>query len=212
MPRNFPLILICLLLLAGCSSGRPGRPDLTVHSYTLDYPAPAREPRITDRVLTILPFTTAPEYDQRRIVYAPGPGELAAYHYHQWRVTPAELVQSFLRRDLARSNLFAAVTGPDTVLTRDLLLEGSVDEFLERDGRKSWSAAVTVTVALIDGTKKDAVRRLLFQRTYTETEPCTARTPKGVAEAISRAVGRVSKGIRLDIRNEITPRVPPRVP
>jgi ABC-type uncharacterized transport system auxiliary subunit len=212
MPRNLCLALVCLLLLAGCSAGRPGKPELTVHSYTLDYPAPAREPRIADRVLTILPFTTAPEYSLRKIIYAPGPGELTAYHYHQWRVTPAELVQSFLRRDLAHSNLFAAVTGPDTVLERDLMLEGSVDEFLEQDGKKSWSAAVTVTVALIDGTKKDAVRRLLFQRTYTETEPCTARTPKGVVEAMSRAVCRVSKEIRMDIRNEITLRVPPRVP
>lgn len=210
--RHLILPALLLVLLTGCTSARPGKPDRTVHSYTLTYPAPASEARITDRSLVVLPFTTAPEYAERKIAYAPRPGELSAYHYHRWRVTPAELVQSFLRRDLVHAGLFAAVTGPETVLEQNFILEGSVEEFLERDGESTWSAAAGVTVALIDETGKDTVRRLVFQRSYREEEPCTARTPKGVAEAMSRAVSRVSLNILKDIRDAVTLRVPPRVP
>lgn len=210
--RHLLLFILVPVLLAGCTGARPGRPDLTVHSYTLSYPAPVPGPRATDRTLTILPFTTAPEYAETRMVYAPEPGELAAYHYHRWRVVPAELVHSFVRRDLVHSGLFAAVTGPDTVLARNFVLEGSVEEFLEKDGKPGWTAAAAVTVALIDDTKKDAVRRLVFQRIYEREEPCTTRTPRGVAEAMSRVVQGISKDIRRDIRKAVTPRVPSRVP
>jgi len=208
---QFSAILL-LLFLTGCTSARPGKPDLTVHSYTLTYPAPAPQTRATDRTIAVLPFTTAPEYTERKIVYAPRPGELETYHYHQWRVVPAELVQSFLRRDLTRAGLFAAVTGPNTVLEQNFVLEGSVEEFLERDGESSWTAAAGITVALIDQVEKDAIRRLVFQRSYMEEEPCTARTPRGVAEAMSRAVHRISKNIQKDLRAAITHRVPLRVP
>ena len=210
--RYIQFSALILLLLTGCTGARPGKPDLTVHSYTLSYPAPASETRSTDKTLAVLPFTTAPEYLERKIVYAPHPGELSTYHYHRWRVVPAELVQSFLRRDLMASELFAAVTGPDTVLEPDFILEGSVEEFLEKDGETAWSASAAVAVALIDEGEKGVVRRLMFQRIYREEEPCTARTPKEVAEAMSRAVSRISERIRKDIKEAITRRDRPRVP
>ena len=57
-----------------------------------------------------------------------------------------------------------------------------------------------VTASLLDQTKrKDASKGLVFQKTYQEREPMTARTPQTLAIAMGAAVERMSRAIQQDV-------------
>ena len=65
--------------------------------------------------------------------------------------------------------------------------------------RVASPASLTLTVTLLDTTQEEAPRKVLFQKSYRVTEPMVARTPKGLAEAMSRAMELTSAQIITDV-------------
>jgi len=78
-------------------------------------------------------------------------------------------------------------------------LEGGIEEFLEEATPKGWIAVVTLNATLTSEYRPGEGRTALFQRTYSEREPCRANTPGALSEAMSRAMSRISAQILNDI-------------
>jgi ABC-type uncharacterized transport system auxiliary subunit len=178
------LLSLGCLLLAACAA--PHHDPDTVRYYTLEYPppeAPAAAP--AGCTLRVERFQAAPAYATNRIIYREKAFERQAYTYHRWRAAPAELVTFSLARDLRKSNVCAAVYGYDSRFSASHAIEGSVEEFLEVDAGDRWEAHLSVSVTLIREDEPDVSRRVLFQKSYSESQACTQKTPSALAEAMS---------------------------
>lgn len=203
-------IKTCLLLAAAAAAAfggcvKLGQPRLKVDYYTLEYetgsvtnaaPIPA--------VIRVERFTAAPQYNTTRMVYRERPFSRETYHYHKWRAPPADLTTYFIARDLARSGVFAGVHPPGSSASATHVLEGTVDEFYERNLANRWESVLSITVSLMKAREPDPAKKLVFQRTYSFTEICAEKTPRSVAEAMSRAMSRATIQLTGDIHRELS--------
>ena len=182
------------LVLAGC-----GHPPVLVHQYLLDYPSPALKGTPLNAGLKVDRFQVAQAYNTTSMVYQPGAFEREAYKYHRWRVNPGYLVTDYLARDLRQSGLFQAVFTYESSEKPRFALEGGVEDFQELDDSDGWKASLALIVTLLDTTQEEVPQKVVFQKSYRVTEPMVERTPKGLAESMSRALERASAQILSDV-------------
>ena len=193
--KSIVLALFLALIFAGCGQ----RPAL-IHQYVFEYapPAPSAVTKI-DAALTVKRFAVAQAFNSTAMVYQPAPMKSATYNYNRWRVNPGYLVSDYLARDLRQAGLFKAVFAQSDAAQGRFVLEGGVEEIQELDETDGWKAALALTVALLDTSRDEVPQRLLFQRSYRATETMLAKTPQGLAEAMSRAMQRLSQRITADV-------------
>lgn len=194
---RFLTLPILILALSACAAGRTPVPD--TRYYTLEYEAPAVSGQPTKAVITLTRFGVAPEFNTAKMIYRDLSFGRQEYHYHHWRATPQTLVADYLRRDMQRSGLFLAVGGLGSSLPATHQLEGMVEEWMEVDDNEHWLATAELTVTLLDLRATAAPERVLFQRTYRESESCAKKNPGSVAEAMSRVMRVLSGRIIADV-------------
>jgi len=199
---NIPLLVLATMMLAGCLS--PGHPAPKIDFYTLEYdPVCVRPASPLPAVLDIQRFSIVPDYNTMRIVFKDTPFQRNEYVYHRWHADPADLVSSFLSRDLQASGLFLAVNAPESPLPATHMLSGSVNAFYEHDLPHGWEAVLGMTITLSRANEPDITKRILFQRCYRTTRPCGTRTPASVAQAMSEAMKELSANIQNDVAQAI---------
>jgi cholesterol transport system auxiliary component len=196
------IIIFLTLILAGCLNLK--QPKRKIEYYTLEYEPPAEQKRQpVSSVIRIERFAVSPIYNTNRIIYREGSFRREAYVYYKWRANPGDVVTYFLRRDLQHSGLFKAVVAGNSRLESAYRLEGTVDDFLEWDKKCGWEALLVVSITLIQENEPDITKRILFQKTYTSTQPCRQKNPQALSEAMSTAMSEVSEQIMLDISSVI---------
>ena len=196
------LALIWCALAAGCLPSN--RVPMKIYYYTLAYQPLQVELKPTNAAILVEHLSEAPGCNTDSMVYEPASNQLSEYAYHRWRATPGSLVASFILRDIRRSGLFrAAVDQMDLRTPASYRLTGSVDEFFEQRGANGCSSVAVVTVSLLKENELDAVKRLLFQKTYREAIACEAQGHLAVAKAMSVAVSEISRRLIVDINQAI---------
>jgi ABC-type uncharacterized transport system auxiliary subunit len=200
--RLFLSILFCLAAIstvAGCAAG--GKPQDKIFQYVLEYPQPKKEASGPfAEALKVKRFSAAPAYNTTRMIFRESPFRREEYVFHKWRVNPADMVTDFLARDLRASGLFSAVFSGDASPDADLVLSGSVDEFLESDDDKVWRAVLAITVTLLDESEADISRRVIMQRGYGAEAVLAEKDPRELASAMSKAMAQVSASVISEIR------------
>lgn len=189
------------LALSGCLGGKTA--PMKVSYYTLEYASPVVADEPLESAIRIKRFSVAPTYNSTKIIYRDGPYKRSEYNYHRWRVNPGDQVTHFLRRDFMESGLFAIVADETTRIMPDYILEGSVDEFFELDGPDGWEAVLAITTTLLRAGEMDSTKQVVFQKNYSSSQPCTAKTPEALADAMSRAMNDISGRLRTDIRQQL---------
>ncbi|MFZ5453670.1 MAG: ABC-type transport auxiliary lipoprotein family protein [Thermodesulfobacteriota bacterium] len=184
-----------LFFLAGC-----GKPPTLMHKYILEYPSPvaAGAPKVGE-VLKVELFAVSQVYNSPAMIYQPHPYKSDSYNYNRWRVNPGYLVTDYLIRDLRDSRVFKAVLPYGSTGKSRLLLEGGVEEFLEIDAPGVWQAALAVNITLLDLNRQELPERVVFQKNYRVLEPMPEKTPKGLAQGMSRAMEKLSAQIIKDV-------------
>jgi len=196
--KTTALFVIVVLMIGGCVGLK--QPSRKIDFYTLEYSSP----EYTD--LKPLPFvlrlervTVAPAYNSSRIVYQEKKLKRNTYIYHRWRANPGDFVTYFLARDLKQSSLFKGVFALNSRVPASHFIEGTVDEFFERDGNDLWEAVLSVSITLMAENEPDISKRVLFQKHYASSKACEKKNPHSLAEAMSRAMAEVSKNITNDV-------------
>ncbi len=197
------LLGLTALLFAGC-----GKPPVMINKYILEYPSPEfpRRPQVQEAVKVDL-FSVAQAINTTDMIYRPRPFQNEAYRYHRWRVNPGHLVTDFLLRDLRSSGLFQAIFNYDSAAKSRFVVEGGVEEFLEVDEGESWQGVLAVNVTLLDTTQEEITRRIVFQKNYRVIEPFVDKTPRGLADALSRAMQRLSAEVIADLYSQARKRL-----
>ena len=198
------LFLGLTLLFSGCMNLKQPRKTDKIEFYTLEYDPPTLNGlQPLSAVIRVQPFSVAPTYNTNRIIYRDRSFKRAAYVYHKWQDNPGDLVTYFLSRDMRQSGLFGAVLSRDSGFRSSYILEGSVEEFLERDTDDAWEAILSVSVVFITANESDNRKRILFQKTYHGGRLCKQKNPRALAEAMSRAMSEVSGEITKDIYDNL---------
>lgn len=125
LPRRLALGLVPLL--AACSV-LPDRPFQEPQRFALAPARPADAPAggRAGPALLIRSFRAAPGMDLRGLRVVGPAGQVAQEYWAEWAAPPAELAEEAVRRWLAGSGRFRAVTAPGSRLPAELVLEGEL--------------------------------------------------------------------------------------
>jgi ABC-type uncharacterized transport system auxiliary subunit len=192
------IILPLIVILTACAGS--SAPPRQVYYYTLDYAPPASSvDHSLPHVVRVDRFSSSPPYNSQAIIYADKGLHRNAYAHHQWIAPPADLLAFMLARDLQETGAFQAVLPPDSFTAPTHIVNGWLEEFLEKDRPEGWLASLRLSITLLSARETDPSRRILMQRTYRAEAPVGDRTPAGLAEAMSAATARASAEIVQDL-------------
>ncbi len=195
-------IIIGLLLfsLGGCLSFN--QPSLRVDYYTLDYSPQVKPGDGTvplPEIIKIAQFSAAPPYDTNMMIYSDKKFSQSSYNYHSWRANPADLVTYYLRRDLQAGHNYAAVLPPLSLTSPTYIVEGIIDEFMEKDDATDWYAMLAVNITLKRNHELDVSREIIFQKSFSYKIKCLDKKPLSVAQAMSQAMAKLSVAVNSSI-------------
>jgi cholesterol transport system auxiliary component len=205
--QNRLLILFIGLTLLPVACLDLKQPRNKIEYYSLEYDSPSADDlQSLPWVISVQRFSVSPVYNSNRIIYRDKSFQRQAYTYYRWRANPGDLVTYFLRRDLTESGLFKAVLPYDSSISPSHILEGTVDEFLELDGKLGWEAVLAISIAVLDEKEPDISNKILFQKTYRSSKPCPQKNPRALAQAMSLAMSEVAGQIISDIYHHLADR------
>ncbi len=194
-------LLASLLGMAGCSL----LPDVP-YTERRDWPLMLRRsvdlpPRRGGAVLLVRSMAAAPGLEARGLRWLLHDGSLHVDFYEQWAVPPAQAVEDSMRQYLAGSGLFAAVLGPGSRMSADLVLETELLALMADLG--SHSARASLALVLLD--QRVGRTRVLLQETVTGEAPLAGKDPAmlvgalrtAVAEALRKAEAAIAVAVRV---------------
>jgi ABC-type uncharacterized transport system auxiliary subunit len=203
------LALAVLLSTAGCV--RIPRERLEIRRYSLDAPAipeppdtefpgaAARASVLPVRVL-LSPFTADARQRGERMLFRSDENRLEYYFYHRWIASPERMIEDILASEL---NTWGICGGglhrPEAGLIPTHEILGRLTA-LYADNRKNSNAAVlevALTVMRVDPSTMD--KKIVFQKTYTVTEPRKNNRVDTFVQAANRAVERWLIEVRPDL-------------
>jgi ABC-type uncharacterized transport system auxiliary subunit len=185
--------LLLALPLAAC--GLAERPYAERRQWPIAASRPAALPaRAKGRVLELRTLRAGPTLESRGLQTIQPDGSMRTGFYEEWAVPPAQGAEEALRRWLAASGLFAAITAQGSRAAPDLSLEGELVALNANPTAKSATATLAITVI---ASKSD---RVLLQRSFTETAAMRGEGPAAEVHAMLAALTIVLARIEAALR------------
>jgi ABC-type uncharacterized transport system auxiliary subunit len=195
------LAVIVVLLFGGCTNIKHA--PLDIHYYTLEYdPRPPEKTPPLPQVLKIERFQTSPLYDSNRMIFKDADFRRDEFSYHKWRAQPGELVSYFLARDFSETGRFQATLYFESALPFTYIITGVVEDFYLQAGNPN-QAVLSVSVNLVDNTRRNDGRHILMQKKYRRAIAASTGGPQGLAASLSVAMQQISEQILDDVSNEL---------
>jgi len=207
-----PCVLLALAVLfpaAGCV--RIPRERLEIRRYSLDaptipeppdteYPGAAARASVLPVRILLSPFTADARQRGERMLFRAEENRLEYYYYHRWIASPERMIEDILATEIAEwgicgNGLHRAEAG--LIPTHEVL--GRLTA-LYADNRKNAYAAVletALTVMRVDPLTME--KTIVFQKTYTVTEPRKNNRVDTFVQAANRAVERWLIEVRPDL-------------
>jgi ABC-type uncharacterized transport system auxiliary subunit len=204
MIRRTAGVLLCglaVFLAVGCLPRQP-QPD-KVHNYTLDYEPPQASGPGLEAVIKVQPFSEAPPYASRMMVYQERDLQPEQDYYRRWRSDPGDLIAYFLRRDLRQSGLFRAVLPLESEVSGTHTLEGTVERLLEIETARGRKAVLTLSATLLRNNVSVISQKVIFQKTYQAEQAVEGSEAGDVARAVSRGLREISRELMRDLHRAI---------
>ncbi len=202
-------LLLPMLALAGCSV-LPNRPYQEVRRFTLSPQRPQAEPPpARGPVLLLRSLRAAPGLDARGLRSVSPDGQVSTSYWSEWTAAPPELVEEAMRRWLAASGIFSAVTAPGSRLTPDLVLEGELVRLQVEPAAGRASAALSVL--LLPQSQGTGEARILGQFMPEGTAPLPggprprgelppAEAAAAMTDALAAALAALERDLRAAVR------------
>ncbi len=186
--------LTCLTAV-GCSV-LPSRPYAERRQWPL---APVRasimpaDPR--GKILLVRDMVAGPGVEARGLLTRAADGSVAAAHYEEWLVPPADAVGAALTAWLAGCGHFAAVVGPGSRLSADLVLESELTALYADVA--AGEARATIGVSLLDaaiGRNVPVLQRVVSGRARMTGSDAPAQAAAMVA-AVAAALAEIERAV-----------------
>lgn len=197
-PRWIAALALALVLpLPGCASNLIEERPAPVR-YELRYESPASAgAEVFGGTVRVGPLTAADPYGGTEMVVLQTGRRVETSVHYQWIAPPPRMLGDRLTRDLARSGLFAEVTGATSSAVASYELTGRVDEFAW-DRREAGACAVLDVQVSLTRDGED----VLFTKHYQLESPSSADdSSRAFADAMSELARRLSEALARDLRS-----------
>ena len=165
------LVLAAPLGLVACGSILPVQKFTPTVDWPLDPQPPSMmAPNAAGPVLLVRDLSAAPGLDDTGLHSLRADGSLDISYYNRWSVPPANAATAALANWALASGDFAAVVGPGSRLTANLIVEGELAEFYA-DLSTGQAHAVLTLVIIRNSFSIAAVNRPLAQQRINGTAP-----------------------------------------
>ena len=184
MRRTASLLLVALVVLAGCA--QPRVPEDTFYRLTIAAPKKIDAPLIPG-ILEVSRFVADGLVSQRAIVYSDAnrANVAQAYHYDYWIEPPTTLLQNALVDYLRASGAAGTVVTPELRAEPDVIASGHIRNFEHvRGGSGGGSVKVVLDLSL----RERKIDKLLLVKSYEASRPVTDAQLPTVAREMSVAV------------------------
>ncbi|MDB5371609.1 MAG: hypothetical protein JWP04_251 [Belnapia sp.] len=188
-------LFLALASLSGCSV-LPDRPYQEVQRYALAPERPQRggPPSRGAPVLLVRTLRAAPGLDVRGLRLLGANGQVGTEYWQEWTAPPADLVEEALRRWLAASGRFAAVTLPGSRLRADVVLEGELIRLQAEPAAGLGRAALSVLL-LAEPQTGNGEARILGQFVAEGSAPIAGGARRDGKLAASEAAAAMSAAL-----------------
>lgn len=189
------LFLAAPALLSGC--GLAERPYVERRQWPLAVRRPQALPsRRGAPVLLVRTLRAGPGLEQRGLQSLQADGSIQIAFYEEWLVPPAQGVEESLRRWLADSGLYSAVTAPGSRIEADLVLEGELTAL--------WTVPATrqghVTLGIVVARERGATTQVLLQRAISAEAPMAGDAPREAVSAQTAALAEAFTQVETALR------------
>lgn len=188
-------VLIGCILGSGCQN-LPATPENKYYRLlalpTTNNPAQAA---LLQGDLVVHPLHAESLYSERAIVFGDEQQrQLQQYHYQYWLYPPAKMVREHLMEHLRQSGIAPAVWADEREKDAPYAISGRIMRFEKIIGSGKENATAMLELRLI---KKS---RLLWQQTYTTSEPVADGSMNAFSASMETALNRIYNNFINDLR------------
>jgi ABC-type uncharacterized transport system auxiliary subunit len=193
-------VLVLATFLGGVACISVTRPYKEVFDYQIVYdaPAPATGLPFKNVVVRIAPFSVAPAFDKRKIMYSTGANRFAVYQYHSWISSPGDMLTDLLIRDMIASGCYEAVIDLRGSIVPQYQLEGVVEQIYEKTEGDVWWSTLRLR-GLFFAYGADGGKQVLFQRVYQKEVRTAGHEPGDIVAAMGEAAKAISIEVQRDV-------------
>lgn len=194
--RSLSLLFILLVGLAGATPGCSpfSKPSLVQQSFAFQAIAPplTNHPVASTRaVLGVRKVEVQSPFNTQSFVYRTGENSFEQDPYAQFLAPTGESLTSAIEESIRRSNVFAEVAEPGSLLNPQVVLEVYVTE-LYGDFRKSETPAAVLSARFVFfGPARGGQRTVLADHEYHERISLGARTAAALADGWNEALNHI---------------------
>lgn len=181
------LVLISVLLLAGCTS--VSAPSvLSQNIFILDPGIPITTSRVKRNLVLAVSLPQArPGFDTPQIAYLKQQHELNYFAYSKWAATPAHMLEPLLLQALEQSESFKSIVQTASAVPADVILETELIRLQHNFETRPSHVQLTLRAQLIDVRRK----KVLAVKQFDESENAVSEDAYGGVAAANRALQRL---------------------
>lgn len=180
-------LFLVVAAASGCGSSKP------IHYYQLNPPAASVPPSADTLNATLLVrrFQSSHLLKDDRIIYGANESQLSLYDTQRWSMSPVDLLQDELTRELRSSGRFRVVTSLRSDLGTDYALLGQLYDFRE------VSANGAIARLHFDVELRDLKQgKTIWRHSYSHDEPSTGKSVSDLVAAMDKNVKRSAQEIQ----------------
>lgn len=199
------------LLAGGCASFERPYPDKFYYAIALEASpgpstgaiGPSGAAKVPSRqiapILRVRSLRISKPFDATSFVYKVGESRFTTDYYHGFIAEPGRLLSGELLKWLTASGEFGSVVEESSTADYRLTLESCVSEMYgDYTDKRSPRAVMELRVFVIDDVPSSS--KVIFQKTYRETQPLSDNTPEKLVRGWEDAYRRILTRFLSDLR------------
>lgn len=203
MNRYTKTCIVTGLLIVVFGSGCAQRQAIVRETFLLDTQRDGASVKAAaETVLAVQPFSIAPEYQGKGIVYRTDTNQYESDFYHEYFISPSSMITDQTRNWLRASGVFNEVLLPASSVEPTCILEGNVKQIaVDVRDKANPQAVLELSFLLLEQDKRS--RKIWFSKTYSAARPVENKTPSACVAALSQCLTEILGSLEKDVASNL---------
>ena len=192
--------LLIAVLCPGCAQ----RKAIVKDTFLLDAKRPgASVQSSSETILAVQPFSIAPAFQGKGLVYRKGENQYESDYYNEYFVSPHAMMSDQTRNWLAESGALAQVLSPVSSVEPTHILEGHIKQIaIDYRDETNPQAVLEMTFFLLELHRHD--RAIRFHKTYSATLSLETKTASSGFDALSQCLEKILENLEKDLMSSLS--------
>lgn len=194
------IVLSIILFNSGCLQHKAVVKD----TFLLDVQRDNRSVQKTsESTLTVQPFSIAPEFADKGIVFRTGDNQCESDFYNEYFIFPAPMITEQTRQWLSQSGLFAQVLSPVSSVKPTHVFEGHIQQMvMDIRNPAAPQAVLEITFFLLQQQSRNRI--VQFHKTYESTQPMKSASFQDYIAAQNAGLRTILSELESDLTSHIS--------